>query len=127
MKRVIILSGKIYYDLVKERATLGLEDPNKLAFIRVEELSPFPYKPLADVLRRYQNAEEWCFLQEEPRNQGPWSHVFPRILEVQERVGGNTIGLRYIGRKEDAVPAVGVSKVYRAQQESILRKAFAGL
>ena len=127
VRRVIVLSGKIYYDLVKERATLGLQDSDKLAFIRIEELSPFPYKLLAEVLQRYPNAQEWCFVQEEPRNQGPWPHVSVRLHEVRRKSGDHSKTIRYIGRKEDAVPAVGVGKVFKEQQASILREVFAGL
>ncbi|KAL5522783.1 hypothetical protein ACEPAG_8801 [Sanghuangporus baumii] len=127
VKRVIILSGKIFYELVKERATLGLHDSNKLAFIRIEELSPFPYRLLASVLRRYPNAQEWWFVQEEPRNQGPWPHVSFRLEEVRKSIGAHTKVIRYIGRKEDAVPAAGVGKVFKRQQTTILRETFAGL
>ncbi|KAI5119142.1 hypothetical protein M0805_005221 [Coniferiporia weirii] len=129
-ERVILLSGKIYYDLMKERAARGLE--NKVALIRVEELSPFPFQALSEALQRYTRAAEVCWLQEEPRNQGAWTHVEPRIGSVLEKVGGHAEGrdrkaLRYIGRKEDAVPAVGVGKVYKEQQNSVLQAAFDGL
>ncbi|EJC99190.1 dehydrogenase E1 and transketolase domain-containing protein 1 [Fomitiporia mediterranea MF3/22] len=127
VKRVVLLSGKLYYDLVKERNTLGSEDANKIALIRVEELAPFPYKELEIILRHYRNAREWCWVQEEPRNQGAWSHVFSRLLEVQTKVGCEARGIRYIGRKEDVVPAVGVGKLFREQQSAVLRDAFAGL
>lgn len=127
VKRVVLLSGKAYYDIIKERAALEISD--KIAFIRIEELSPFPYKILADVVKRYNNAQEWCWFQEEPRNQGAWPHVAPRLYEVQANVGRDlkARGVKFIGRKEDAVPAVGVAKVFKAQQSSIIREVFAGL
>ncbi|KAH8110036.1 dehydrogenase E1 and transketolase domain-containing protein 1 [Phellopilus nigrolimitatus] len=132
VERVILLTGKIYYDLVKERAARGLD--GRVALVRVEELSPFPFLVLSDVLRRYTHISDVCWLQEEPRNQGAWTHVAPRISGVLERVAeaegaekSARAGLRYIGRKEDAVAAVGIGKVYKEQQNAVLRGAFDGL
>ncbi|THH08009.1 hypothetical protein EW145_g2992, partial [Phellinidium pouzarii] len=129
VERVVLLTGKIYYDLLKERAERGLE--NKVALIRIEELSPFPFRMLQDVLGRYSQACDVYWLQEEPRNQGAWTHVEPRINNVLERIEGDgrngSRALRYIGRKEDALPAVGVGKVYKEQQNTVLRAAFGGL
>ncbi|THH09666.1 hypothetical protein EW145_g1851 [Phellinidium pouzarii] len=127
VERVALLTGKIYYDLLKERAQRGLE--NKVALIRIEELSSFTFQMLQDVLGRYSLACDVYWLQEEPRNQGAWTHVEPRINNVLERIEGDgrngSRALRYIGRKEDALPAVGVGKVYKEQQN--LRAAFGGL
>lgn len=66
-------------------------------------------------------------MQEEPRNQGAWAHVETRMGSVLEMVGGVGRRLRYVGRKEDAVPAVGVGKVYKAQQSEIIKGAFEGV
>lgn len=127
VKRVVLLSGKIYYDLVKERAARMLDE--KVAFIRIEELCPFPFQALVDVLQNYSHAADICWLQEEPRNQGAYMHVWPRISGVLERTGksAKAPALRYIGRKEDAVPAVGVGKTYKAQQSAVINAAFEGL
>lgn len=147
----MLLTGKIYYDLVKERAAREQAQAqasgspsrsSKVAFVRLEELAPFPFQALRDTLGRYYGAREVCWLQEEPRNQGAWTHVGPRIKAVLEqmqrdrgesesgrgapRAGAEAV-VRYIGRKEDAVPAVGVGKVYRAQQNAVVHAAFEGL
>lgn len=143
---MVLLTGKLYYDLEKERAARKLEE--RVALVRVEELAPFPFRALEGVLRRYLgNGEretdtkvETLWVQEEPRNQGAWTHVKDRIQQVLDRVTASvprdTNGpdstpsssrLRYVGRKEDVVPAVGVGKVYREQQADIVRRAFEGL
>lgn len=117
------MSGKLYYDLVKERQKRQLE--SKVAFVRVEELSPFPFQPMADVLSTYKGAKEIVWLQEEPRNQGAWTHVQPRLNAVLERLGRNEV--TYMGRKEDAVPAPGIASVYGLQQRMVVDSAFDGL
>lgn len=91
MERVVLLTGKMYYDLVKERAAReqasGSESmSSKVAFVRLEELAPFPFQALRDTLGRYSGAREVCWLQEEPRNQGAWTHVGPRIKAVLEQM-----------------------------------------
>ena len=131
MERVLLLSGKLYYDLVKERAQRGLN--NKVAIIRIEEISPFPYQLLVEVLRKYSGSHSEVFwVQEEPRNQGAWPHVYPRISSVLKEVQGSNVKgsvdrIHYVGRKEDAVPAVGVGKIFRQQQAMLLDSAFNGL
>ncbi|KAK0207621.1 thiamine diphosphate-binding protein [Armillaria fumosa] len=123
--RVIILSGKIYYDLVKERQARGL-DAN-IALVRLEELSPFPFTELAAVLEGYTSAREFFYLQEEPRNQGAFGHVKERIIWVlKEMVGAGDAELVYKGRKESPLPAPGIGKLYQAQQKTVLESAFEG-
>ncbi|CDO71005.1 hypothetical protein BN946_scf184844.g9 [Trametes cinnabarina] len=121
--RVVCLTGKLYYDLVRERQKRQLD--GEVAFIRFEELSPFPFQKAADVLSRYGGAKEIIWLQEEPRNQGAWSHVEPRLNAVLERLGRS--GALYRGRKEDAVPAPGIASLYAAQQKTVIDAAFDGL
>ena len=121
-KRVVILSGKIYYDLVKERQTRKAD--TDVAFVRLEELAPFPFHALETVLRRYTNGPEFVYLQEEPRNQGAWPHVQERLIEVLKVMGEGTGRVEYKGRKESALPAPGVGKLYKQQQESVIRSAF---
>jgi probable 2-oxoglutarate dehydrogenase E1 component DHKTD1 len=127
VKRVVLLSGKIYYDLVKERQARGLD--NAIAFVRIEELSPFPFRHLGDVLGQYKGANvEICYFQEEPRNQGTYEHVASRIRKVLEDLEiGYGRKLQYLGRKESAVPAPGVGKLYVRQQKEIIESAFVGL
>ncbi|CAA7261195.1 unnamed protein product [Cyclocybe aegerita] len=121
-KRVVMLSGKVYYELIKERQTRNLNDD--VAFVRIEELAPFPFKELANVLSSYTNVEEFVWLQEEPRNQGAHSHVAGRIGSVLEKTGWKGKGLRYIGRKESPIPAPGVGRLYQAQQKRLLEAPF---
>jgi len=127
VKRLILLTGKLYYELIKERAARGLDN---VAFVRIEELAPFPFEELSRVIKEYQSAtgglEEVVWVQEEPRNQGAWGHVQERIREVLQDVGVQC-GVRFVGRKESAVPAPGVGKMYAVQQKEILEKAFEGL
>ncbi|KAI0039089.1 dehydrogenase E1 and transketolase domain-containing protein 1 [Auriscalpium vulgare] len=123
--RVILVSGKLYYDLVTERAAQGLAD--RVALVRIEELAPFPFHALLSVLRSYSGATEVVWVQEEPRNQGAYGHVAPRIgwvLRELEASLGRNIPLRYCGRAEDAVPAPGTGRVYRDQQKMVVKGAF---
>ncbi|KAI0353832.1 dehydrogenase E1 and transketolase domain-containing protein 1 [Trametes cingulata] len=123
VSRVVCLTGKLYYDLVKERQKRQLD--GRVAFVRVEELSPFPFHATLDVLSRYDGAQEVVWLQEEPRNQGAWTHVEPRLNAVLERLGRQKV--TYRGRKEDAVPAPGIASAYSAQQKAVIDSAFHGL
>lgn len=115
-ERVILVSGKLYYDLVKEREVRGLCE--RVAVVRVEELCPFPFEALRGVLS---GARDVRWVQEEPRNQGAWMHVSPRAAQVLEK------SLAYHGRGEDAVPAPGVGKLYRIQQDMVIKGAFEGI
>ena len=127
VERVILMSGKLYYDLVKERAARGLE--GRVAIVRIEELAPFPFSQLADVLRPYTGMSknvEWVWVQEEPRNQGAWSHVKDRLETVLKDLGVQG-AIRYVGRPEGAVPAPGIGKVYEVQQKAVVDDAFAKL
>jgi probable 2-oxoglutarate dehydrogenase E1 component DHKTD1 len=123
-ERVILLSGKLYYDLVKERQTRGLTD--RVAIVRIEELSPFPFVELQQVLKAYGGAKEVVWLQEEPRNQGAYMHVSSRIDNVLTTLG-HQARVTYKGRKESAIPAPGIGKLYAAQQSVVINSAFAGL
>jgi len=115
-ERVVLVSGKLYYDLVKEREARGLGE--RVALVRLEELCPFPFDALREVLR---GAGEVRWVQEEPRNQGAWTHVAARAAQVLGRP------LVYHGRREDAVPAPGVGKLYRIQQEAVINGVYEGL
>jgi len=125
VERVILLTGKLYYDLVKERHSRNLDD--RVSLVRIEELSPFPFDELEHSLRKYANAKEVYWVQEEPKNQGAFTHVEPRInsLLVDRLKFGKRIV--YHGREESPVPAPGIGKIYAAQQEKLLGDAFSGL
>ncbi|EKM75012.1 hypothetical protein AGABI1DRAFT_123391 [Agaricus bisporus var. burnettii JB137-S8] len=129
-KRIVLLTGKIYYELIKEREARNLVD--EVSFIRIEELAPFPFTQLRETLELYDERLqdlELCWVQEEPRNQGAWTHVKERIENVLEEVGLNSRRnwLGYRGRKESAIPAPGVGKVYQRQQKEVVASAFEDL
>ena len=120
---VVMLSGKIYYELIKERQARDLND--KVAFIRIEELAPFPFEALEEVLKLYPSAVHFAWLQEEPRNQGAWNHVRNRIETVlSARKSLNGTELHYLGREESALPAPGIGTLYQKQQRSVIESAF---
>jgi len=120
----VFLSGKLYYDLVKERSARGLDE--LVAFVRIEELSPFPFCELEEVVRELKGAKEFVWVQEEPKNQGVWGHVRERIGKVLKgvvgRVGDEELG--YKGRKESAVSAPGVGRLYVMQQKGVVDSVF---
>ena len=120
-KRVVLLSGKVYYEVVKERQSRNLNEA--VALVRIEELAPFPFKELEETLRLYPNATEYMWLQEEPRNQGAYPHVADRISSVLQRMEKNA-NLGYIGRRESSIPAPGVGKLYKAQQQTVVEGPF---
>ncbi|UPY37845.1 2-oxoglutarate dehydrogenase E1 component [Sediminicoccus sp. KRV36] len=119
VKRVVLCTGKIYYDLWQERRDKGIQD---VALIRVEQLYPFPAKSLAMALAPYKNAEVvWC--QEEPENMGAWNFVDRRIEKVLKDIGGKASRPEFVGREAAASPATGLAKVHQAQQEALVRQA----
>ncbi|EQC25722.1 oxoglutarate dehydrogenase (succinyl-transferring), E1 component [Saprolegnia diclina VS20] len=115
VKRVLFVSGKLYYDLVKQRAAHGRHDT---AIIRVEELAPFPFAQVQEQLASYENVTDVTWIQEEPVNQGAWLYVRPHF----EKVGVKD--LKFIGR--DALPtsAVGLSKRNAKEAAEIMREAW---
>ena len=125
VNRVVLLTGKLYYDLVKEREAQKLSD--RVALIRLEEISPFPFDELLAALKRYTKAREIVWVQEEPRNQGAFTYVEPRVNNLLTQRLKTKVKIGYKGREEDAVPATGTGVVYKAQQEKVLKSAFEGL
>ncbi|HTK80401.1 MAG TPA: 2-oxoglutarate dehydrogenase E1 component, partial [Rhizomicrobium sp.] len=118
IKRVVLCTGKIYYDLFEEREKRGQD---RIQILRVEQLYPFPDKVLAQELRRFPKAEiVWC--QEEPKNQGAWTFVEPRIQESIAHLGG-TQSPRYIGRPEYASTAAGLVSQHNAELKALLDEA----
>ena len=119
VKRVVLCSGKVYYDLYAERAERKIDD---IALVRVEQLYPFPRISLGDQLKRYPNAEIiWC--QEEPANMGSWSYIDRRIENLLEELGGKAKRPVYVGRPEAASPATGLAKRHIAQQAKLVDEA----
>ena len=120
VKRVLICSGKVYYDLVKKREELGADDT---AILRAEQLYPFPHKAFATELKKYPNATELVWTQDEPQNQGAWFFVQHYIHENMS--SGQKLG--YSGRAASASPAVGYSHLHQEQQKALVEGAFGKL
>ncbi len=119
VRRVVLCSGKVYYDLFEERARRGQRD---VFFLRMEQLYPFPRKALLKELARFPQAEiVWC--QEEPRNMGAWTFVAPEIESVMEELGLPQKRLRYAGRPVAAAPATGLLRRHNREQAALIDEA----
>ena len=123
VEKVIICTGKVYYDLLAERAARKL---NNVAIVRLEQIYPFPSQKLATVLNRHTQAKKLVWVQEEPRNMGAWSYIFGSwaggLANFQEKVGNRAIS--YAGREVGAAPAVGSHKIHDQEQRALIEKAF---
>ncbi|MEX1363373.1 MAG: 2-oxoglutarate dehydrogenase E1 component [Nannocystaceae bacterium] len=117
--RVLLCSGKVYYDLVAARSERKRED---VAIVRVEQLYPFPEVELAEVRARYGGAREVCWVQEEPYNMGAWSFVSPRLEAL---AGDRWQPPRFVGREASASPATGSPESHKFEQAKIMEEAFA--
>jgi 2-oxoglutarate dehydrogenase E1 component len=120
VRRVIVCSGKVYYDLVRSRTDRKALD---VAILRVEQLYPFPHKAFAAEMRRYPNASDVVWCQDEPQNQGAWFFVQHYIHE--NMTDGQKLG--YAGRPASASPAVGYAHLHQEQQKGLLDQAFGKL
>ena len=119
VKRVVLCTGKVYYDLLAARREAGVKD---VAIVRVEQLYPFPRISLPKVLAPYGQAEVvWC--QEEPENMGAWNYIDRRIEGVLTEIGGKARRPVFVGRAPAASPATGLAKVHAQQQEALVRQA----
>jgi 2-oxoglutarate dehydrogenase E1 component len=119
VRRVVLSSGKVYFDLLKARTEKG---DDKVALVRVEQLYPFPFVTLAKVLQRYRNAEiVWC--QEEPQNMGAWNFVDRRIEQVLAGLDIAAKRPRFVGRGEAASPATGLFKRHQSEQAHLVADA----
>jgi len=123
VERVLICSGKVYYDVVAERERRFADEARRVAVVRVEELYPWPEEQLATAVRPFCNAERFVWVQEEPRNMGAWTFVRDRIDSLLPT--GNRVG--YAGRPEAASPAAGSTRIHKQQQARLLEDAFEGL
>ncbi len=118
IKKVVMCSGKIYYDLLKEREN---SKNDSVVFIRIEQLYPFPVKTLANLLKRYEKAEFiWC--QEEPKNMGAWNTVRNYIDRTLEIIYFTRDRVKYVGRNASSSTATGNVNKHLAQQKEILEK-----
>ncbi|XP_008281470.1 2-oxoadipate dehydrogenase complex component E1 [Stegastes partitus] len=116
VQRVVLCSGKHYYALLKHRETSAANQST--ALVRVEELCPFPLEALQQELKKYPNAKEFVWSQEEPQNMGPWSFVAPRFEKQL------ACKLQLVSRPALPAPAVGIGTLHHQQQEAILTATF---
>ncbi|WP_138430157.1 multifunctional oxoglutarate decarboxylase/oxoglutarate dehydrogenase thiamine pyrophosphate-binding subunit/dihydrolipoyllysine-residue succinyltransferase subunit [Fodinibius saliphilus] len=114
--RLVICSGKVYYDLYKQRQE---DEIDNVAIVRLEQYYPFPDADINDILSEYDHVDDIVWCQEEPKNMGAWTFVAPRISQELQK-GQN---LRYAGRQASASPAAGHKKVHKAEQEKLVSEA----
>jgi 2-oxoglutarate dehydrogenase E1 component len=116
VKKLILCSGKIYYELIEKRRTVSAEEA---AIIRIEQLYPFPSVLLQTELEKYPNIEDIIWCQEEPMNQGAWYSSQHHIRSVLRE----DLYLRYVGRPASAAPAVGYGHLHAQQQRELVEEA----
>jgi 2-oxoglutarate dehydrogenase E1 component len=119
VKRLIMCSGKVYYELLETRRSRGLDD---VAIIRIEQLYPFPQKEFDKIVKRYKNAQMVIWCQEEPQNQGAWDQIKHRFYTITSK----HTQLYYVGRPSAAAPSVGYRSVHIKQQETLIDEALSG-
>ncbi len=113
-RRMLLCSGKIYYELFQRRQSLKASD---IGIVRLEQFYPFPEKQLEEVIAKYPQGKEWYWVQEEPENMGGWNFVRSRLATLVQK------HIKFIGRKEAASPATGFRNLYNIQQAAILDEA----
>ena len=122
IRRVVMCTGKVYFDLLEEREKRGIDD---VYLLRIEQLYPFPAKALINELSRFRNAEMvWC--QEEPKNMGAWSFIDPYLEWVLAHIDAKYQRVRYTGRPAAASPATGLMSKHLAQLAAFLEDALGG-
>jgi 2-oxoglutarate dehydrogenase E1 component len=119
IKRIVLCTGKVYYDLLQERRDRAIKD---VMILRVEQIYPFPDKALGEEISQFKNAEVvWC--QEEPENQGAWNFVDRRIEAMLVAVKHKASRPRYVGRLASASPATGLHSRHVAEQAKLVDEA----
>ena len=122
VKKVILCTGKIYYELNDERVKNN--NDGSTAILRVEQLYPFPGDQIVQALKPFTNLKQIIWAQEEPRNMGAYSSVAPRLQDIFPDAGSRGISFRYLGRTERASPAIGSPKVHQQEQMEIIKGCF---
>ncbi|MGD8853957.1 MAG: 2-oxoglutarate dehydrogenase E1 component [Gammaproteobacteria bacterium] len=118
VRRVVLCSGKVFFDLLEARRDRGIAD---IAVLRVEQLYPFPRRRLRELLDRYANAREIVWCQEDPRNQGAWYQIQHHLRALKH--GDQSLG--YAGRPPSASPACGYPRLHQVQQQALIDTAMA--
>ena len=119
VRKLLLCSGKLYYELHKARAEGEHSD---IAIARVEQLAPFPFDYCAEEINKYPNAEV-VWVQEEPKNMGYWTYVRPRIATATRVLGKKEKQPTYVGRKPSASPAAGAGSIHEKEQLQLITKA----
>jgi 2-oxoglutarate dehydrogenase E1 component len=118
--RLLLCSGKVYYDLVKARDE---RKDDSIAIVRLEQLYPFPFDELAGLVAKMPKLTELLWVQEEPRNAGGWHFMFPRLHDLASTRSQQSMKIGYIGRAEAASPATGFPKTHEYEQQLIIEEA----
>lgn len=118
LEKIILCSGKVYYDLLEAREKMQVEG---VAIVRVEQLYPFPATQLKEVLSSLPTTKKWIWVQEEPKNMGAYTFIQPRLEQVATEMGAK-VELGYVGRPERASPATGSPVVHKIEQERIINE-----
>src|SRR6056300_514854 len=121
IRKVILCSGKVYFDLLEAREKLKIDD---VILYRIEQLYPFPAKTLVKELKPYAKSATFHWCQEEPKNMGAWFSVRDYIEWTLDNIKANNNKISYIGRSPDASPATGYAKRHISQQQEIIKKVF---
>jgi 2-oxoglutarate dehydrogenase E1 component len=121
IRKVILCSGKVYFDLLEAREKLKIDD---VILYRIEQLYPFPAKTLVKELKPYAKSTTFHWCQEEPKNMGAWFSVRDYIEWTLDNIKANNNQISYIGRSPDASPATGYAKRHISQQQEIIKKVF---
>ncbi len=124
VERVILCTGKVFYELQQAREEKGLD--GKVTMLRLEQLAPFPEQTLTEELSRFPKNAKYIWCQEEPRNMGYWFFVAPRTENIMEALGIEQSRLVYAGRKPSASPATGSHSQHEREQKQLVEDALVG-
>ena len=119
--RLVLCGGKVYYDLLEKRREKEL---NNTAIVRIEQLYPYPEQRLAEILEAYPNVPELVWTQEEPKNQGAWLFIAPRLYDDVMKAG-KQVRISFAGREASAAPACGSPYLHAKQQAQLINDALA--
>jgi 2-oxoglutarate dehydrogenase E1 component len=112
--RMLVCSGKIFYELVERRRQRKASD---IGILRIEQFYPFPYRRLEDLQKKYPKADQWLWVQEEPENMGAWRFLKSKLERVFKQP------FDFVGREAAASTATGFPAIYKRQQSDIIEKA----
>ncbi|MEQ9618038.1 MAG: 2-oxoglutarate dehydrogenase E1 component [Deltaproteobacteria bacterium] len=118
VKRLILCSGKVYIDLISSEHIKQHE--KDIAIVRLEQIYPFPFKMLDNILKRYTKLKEFVWLQEEPENMGAWMFVYPFLRKLIK----GRVSLHYMGRRRNSSPAEGTASMHKINQEALVQQVF---